>query len=63
MRGAFWRGWAELLWHVDNNSGPGQSYHNHHEELQPELNELLKKQLRGWELLFRMVAQFDGLIR
>eukprot|EP00891_Asterochloris_glomerata_P008547 jgi/Astpho2/8547/fgenesh1_pg.00125_%23_43_t len=63
MRGAFWRGWAELLWHVDNNSGPGQSYHNHHEELQPELNELLKKHPRGWELLFRMVAQFDGLIR
>ena len=63
MRGAFWRGWAELQWHMDHNSGPDQAYENHVEELFPELNDLLSKVPRGWDLFFSMVTQFDGLIR
>ena len=63
MRGVFWRGWAELVHQMRSNSEPGSPYHNHHEELWPELETLLNQHARGHALFEGMVLEFDGLLR
>ena len=62
LSGVFWRGWAELVHQMRYNSAPGSPYHNHFEELWPEVQTLLSQHARGPELFEGMVLEFHGLL-
>ena len=62
MRELVWRGWAELVHQMRYNSKPGSTYHNHYEELWPELTGSTEPACVRPGPLEGMVSKYHGLL-